>query len=109
MDSSAIVPHLKKINAFISANVSNNKTAKNLLLSVEEKNKDFLERLTAMHPQLTKGERNLALLIRGKLTSKEISILLSLEPRTVNMNRYRLRKALNLETDDSLEQYLRDI
>lgn len=109
MDSASIVAHLKKINAFISSNVSNNKTAKDLLISVEEKNKDFLERLTALHPGLTKGERNLAILIRGRLTSKEISILLSLEPRTVNMNRYRLRKALNLETDDSLEQYLRDI
>lgn len=109
MDSASIVAHLKKINAFISSNVSNNKTAKDLLISVEEKNKDFLERLTALHPGLTKGERNLAILIRGRLTSKEISILLGLEPRTVNMNRYRLRKALNLEADDSLEQYLRDI
>lgn len=109
IDSAAIVTHLKKINAFITTNVSNNKTAKNLLLNVEERNKDFMERLTAAHPQLTKGERNLALLIRGQLTSKEISILLGLEPRTVNMNRYRLRKALNLESDDNLEQYLQNV
>lgn len=109
MDSASIVAHLKKINAFISSNVSNNKTAKDLLISVEEKNKDFLERLTALHPGLTKGERNLAILIRGRLTSKEISILLGLEPRTVNMNRYRLRKALNLESDDNLEKYLRNV
>lgn len=106
MDPSAIVPHLKKINALITSYCSNDKTSQPLLLSVEEKNKDFLNRLLEKHPGLTKGERNLALLIRGRLSTKEISMLLGLEPRTVNMNRYRLRKSLGLKSEDDLEEYL---
>lgn len=66
-------------------------------------------RLIEKHPSLTKGERNLALLIRGKLSTKEISLLLGLEPRTVNMNRYRLRKSLALNQEYSLEEYLRNV
>lgn len=109
MDSSAIVPHLKKINALITSYCTNDKTGTALLLSVEEKNKDFLKRLIEKHPELTKGERNLALLIRGRLSTKEISMLLGLEPRTVNMNRYRLRKSLGLNQEDDLDEYLRNV
>lgn len=109
MDASAIVPHLKKINALITSYSSNDKTSQPLLLSVEEKNKDFMNRLREKHPNLTKGERNLALLIRGRISTKEISMLLGLEPRTVNMNRYRLRKSLELKSEDDLEEYLRNV
>lgn len=109
MDSAAIVPHLKKINALIMSYCSNDKTSQPLLLSVEEKNKDFLNRLKERHPALTKGERNLALLIRGRISTKEISMLLGLELRTVNMNRYRLRKSLGLKPEDDLGEYLRSV
>ena len=54
MDASAIVPHLKKINALITSYSSNDKTSQPLLLSVEEKNKDFMNRLREKHPNLTK-------------------------------------------------------
>lgn len=106
MDPSAIVPHLKKINAFISTYASNDKTSQTLLLKAEERNKDFMQHLLERHPALTKGERNLALLIRGGMSSKEISMLLGLEPKTVNMNRYRLRKALDLDAETDLYEYL---
>lgn len=109
MDPAMIVPHLKKINALITSYCSNDKTSQPLLLSVEEKNKDFMNRLRQKHPDLTKGERNLALLIRGRISTKEISMLLGLEPRTVNMNRYRLRKSLGLKSEDDLEEYLRNV
>lgn len=106
MDSAEIVPHLKKINAFISSYASHDKSSQTLLLKAEERNKDFMDRLMKLHPDLTKGERNLALLIRGGLSTKEISMLLGLESKTVNMNRYRLRKDLDLTQDSDLYDYL---
>jgi len=77
-----------------------------LLLKAEERNKVFMDRLLNKHPGLTKGERNLALLIRGGMSTKEISMLLGLETKTVNMNRYRLRKSLDLPQDTDLSDYL---
>ena len=106
LPADAMVPHMKKIAAFISSYTSHDDTSRTLLLKVEERNKGFIEALLAKHPNLTKGERNLALLIRGGLSSKEISMLLGLEAKTVNMNRYRLRKALDLPAEMDLEEYL---
>lgn len=105
----AIIPHLKKIAAFIASHTSNDNTNRTLLMKAEEKNKDFMEALLSLHPDLTKGERNLALLIRGGMSTKEISMLLGLETKTVNMNRYRLRKALNLAPEADLYDYLTNL
>lgn len=102
----AMVAHLKKIASFISSYTSHDTSSQTLLMKVEERNKDFLSILDKEHPQLTKGERNLALLIRGGLSSKEISMLLGLEAKTINMNRYRLRKALSLPQETDLYDYL---
>ena len=101
-----MVPHLKKISAFISSYASHDDTSKTLLLKAEELNKDFMNNLLQKHPNLTKGERNLALLIRGGMSTKEISMLLGLETKTINMNRYRLRKALCIPQDADLHDYL---
>lgn len=101
-----MVPHLKKISAFISSYASHDDTSKTLLLKAEELNKDFMNNLLQKHPNLTKGERNLALLIRGGMSTKEISMLLGLETKTINMNRYRLRKALGIPQDADLHDYL---
>lgn len=105
----AIVPHLKKISGFIATGVSNDNTSQTLIMKAEEKNKDFIQKLTARHPDLTKGSRHLALLIRGGLSTKEISVLLGLETKTVNMNRYRLRKALGIEQETDLFEYLKGL
>ncbi|MDE6096531.1 MAG: LuxR family transcriptional regulator [Muribaculaceae bacterium] len=109
LPADAIVPHMKKIAAFIASHTSNDNTNRTLLMKAEEKNKDFMDALLSLHPDLTKGERNLALLIRGGLATKEISTLLGLETKTVNMNRYRLRKALQLPPETDLFDYLTNL
>ena len=43
------------------------------------------------------------------LTSKEISALLNISLRSIEVKRYRLRKKLNLEHDQNLIEYLMKI
>lgn len=109
MDNPTLIPHLKKVNAFISQYQNGDKTTSTLLLNIEEKNKEFLERLTQRHPDLTQGEKYLATLLRVNLSTKEISMITGTIPKTINMNRYRLRKALNLSTEEDLTEYLQKI
>lgn len=109
MDNQALVPHLKKVNAFISQYQSGDKTNNTLLLSVEEKNKEFIEKLVKQHPNLTQGEKYLATLLRVNLSTKEISMITGSTPKTINMNRYRLRKSLNLSTEEDLTTYLQSV
>lgn len=106
MDPASLPTHLKKINAFISQSQGGEAASSNLLTTIEEKSKEFQKRLDALHPNLTPGERHLATLLRVNLTTKEIAILTGTTPKTINMNRYRLRKSLGLATDDNLVEYL---
>lgn len=108
MDNQSLIPHLKKVNAYISQYQSGDKTNNALLLNIEDKSKEFIERLTKEHPNLTQGEKYLATMLRVNLSTKEISMISGNSPKTINMNRYRLRKALNLPTEKDLVEYLQN-
>lgn len=101
--------HLKRINAFISQYQAGDKSNDTLLLNIEEKNQSFQKRLLLRHPKLTPGEKHLATLLRVNLSTKEIAMLTGNTPKTINMNRYRLRKALELPIEKDIVEYLQDI
>lgn len=109
MDLQTLIPHLKKVNSFISQYQSGDKANSVLLTNVEEKNQEFLQRLSERHPNLTQGEKHLAGLLRVNLSTKEIAMLTGNVPKTINMNRYRLRKSLNLSSEEDLTEYLQNI
>ncbi|PHK97390.1 hypothetical protein CGL56_16435 [Neolewinella marina] len=73
-----------------------------------EVHEEFLKRLRATHPELTSGDLRLAAYLRMDLSSKEIAPLLHISVRGVENKRYRLRKKLELENNDNLNQYLQD-
>lgn len=106
LDANAMLPHLKRVNAFITQ-CQNEKANSSVLLHLEQKNQDFTTHLQELHPNLTQGERHLATLLRVSMSTKEIAMLTGTTPKTVNMNRYRLRKALGLSGDEDLEDYIR--
>ena len=109
LDAANIQPHLKKVNAFISQHQVGNEDTNAMLMNIEQKNADFLKRLLNKHPNLTQGERYLATLLRVNLSTKEISLLTGAIPKTINMNRYRLRKSLELQSDEDITTYLQSI
>jgi DNA-binding CsgD family transcriptional regulator/Tfp pilus assembly protein PilF len=67
---------------------------------------DLIKRLGEEYPGLTGNEFRLIALIRLNLSTKEISAVLGISPDSVKTARYRLRKKLNLETQDSLFDFL---
>lgn len=109
MEKLELVPHLKKINAFISQYQTTNKSNSMTLQTIDEKMQEFLSRLNERHPNLTQGEKHLASLLRVNLSTKEIAMLTGNTPKTINMNRYRLRKALGLSSEADLIAYIQSI
>jgi DNA-binding CsgD family transcriptional regulator len=109
LNGNEITAHLKRINAFIKQYQNGDKSNSTLLLSIEEKNQEFLDRLVNKHPNLTQGEKHLATLLRVNLSTKDIAMLTGTMPKTINMNRYRLRKSLDLSSEEDLNRYLKDI
>ncbi len=65
----------------------------------------FFVSLEHRFPGLTKNEKRLAALLRMNLSSKEISGVLNISPKSVDMNRYRLRKKLQIETEEELANF----
>lgn len=98
--------HLRGIHAYISQ--FNAKNTESEIL-IDKVNAQFISKLSELHPDLSKNEQRLASLLRIGLSTKEIASVINSNPKTVNMARYRLRKRLNLETDESLTEYMKSI
>jgi inorganic phosphate transporter, PiT family len=76
---------------------------------IELIHKDFGQNLGASFPLLSEQEKRLAILLRLNLSSKEISTLLGISPKSVEIARYRLRKKLNLKQGESLTQFIQNL
>lgn len=109
MEHAELIAHLKTINAFIRQYQTTNKSNSTTLQTIDEKTNEFLARLTERHPNLTQGEKHLASLLRVNLSTKEIAMLTGNTPKTINMNRYRLRKSLGLSGEADLIAYIQGI
>ena len=101
--------HLKRINAFIKQWQVSDQANSSILQTLNLKNEDFVNRLMKRHPDLTQGERHLAILLRVDISTKDIAMLTGTNPKSVNMNRYRLRKSLELSGETDLVAYLQSI
>ena len=68
--------------------------------------KNFVSRLMMRCPTLTEREKRLAILLRLGFSSKEISSLMNIEIKSVETNRYRLRKKLRLDRNENIGTFL---
>ena len=82
------------------------KQRENFDLNVDLINADFYQRLLQQFPSLTENERKLCAMIRLGLSSKEIAGVQNISPKSVDMNRYRLRKKLELPNEADLGEWL---
>lgn len=99
----------KRLNVYLKSLLSRNPEAESLLNRISEVNEDFLTRLSERHPEITKNDKNIALLLRANLSTKQIATIMDCSPKSVNMARYRMRIHLNLESDTNLSKYLMDL
>lgn len=74
--------------------------------NIEKVNHEFFQKLAQDHKELTANEIHLCGLIRLGLTIKDIASIKNISPKSVEMNRYRLRKKLNLNEGVDLNQFL---
>ena len=94
---------LKKLNSTISQFNRTNDEAEKM---IDDLNSGFISKLSELYPDLSKSERRLASLLKIGMSSKEISLIMSMEPKSVDMARYRLRKKLGLSASDNLCEFL---
>jgi len=66
----------------------------------------FYDALRQNYPNLTPADLRLCSLLKMNMNSKEISILLGITVRSVEVSRYRLRKKMALEPDENLTKVI---
>jgi DNA-binding CsgD family transcriptional regulator/tetratricopeptide (TPR) repeat protein len=78
-------------------------------LHFEKVHPDFFRKLKEKYSTISENELRLCAYMRIGMTSKQIAQILSVLPESVHTSRYRLRKKIGLETDESIEDYLRNL
>ncbi|NNC82458.1 MAG: hypothetical protein HKN79_02695, partial [Flavobacteriales bacterium] len=68
-----------------------------------ELNPDFYKNINQVSEGLSKSDLRLAALLRMNMTSKEIASMLNISDEGIKKARYRLRKKLQLQSEESLE------
>ncbi|TND03508.1 MAG: two component transcriptional regulator, LuxR family protein [Bacteroidetes bacterium] len=68
--------------------------------------KQFLDKLHKKHNDLSPAETRFCLLIKAGMTSKDIGSLMNVTAAAVEKSRYRIRKKLGLQPEDSFEKYI---
>jgi len=70
----------------------------------EQVHKDFSKTVKTRYPEITKNELRLMALLKMNLSSKEIATILNISQEGIKKARYRLRKKLNISTEESLQE-----
>ena len=85
-------------------------TEKDKFLSFEnyfvEVHYEFMLRMQKTHPSLSASELKFCCLLRANLSTKEISVIMGIALRSVELKKYRLKQKLNLDTNSSLTSYI---
>ncbi len=100
---------LNTLRVLVIENLNIENERKNFEEYIKELNKSFYKNLEKKYPGLTDNEKKLCSLLRLKLTSKEIASILNITPKSVEVNRYRLRKKMKIGKDEKLSKMIRKL
>jgi tetratricopeptide (TPR) repeat protein len=97
---------IRRLVQLIKNDYQTEKDWENFKSYFEQVHEHFDAKLRDHFNDLTHNEIRLATLLKMNLSTKEIAAILNISPDSVNKARYRLRKKLNLSSEDSLENFL---
>lgn len=99
----------QKINVLLNNNLDSEDDWKTFLIKFEEKHTGFFKKMKILYPQLTNNDLRLCACLKLNLETKEIASLMNLSVRAVENSRYRLRKKLNLNPSQNLNEFFLSI
>ncbi len=100
---------IRKVVKSIDSNINSKDDWKFFEEAFNNADKDFFKKLKELHPSLTHNDFKLCAYLRLNLSSKEIAPLFNISTKSVEIKRYRLRKKMNLDRDQSLTDYILEI
>jgi DNA-binding CsgD family transcriptional regulator len=94
------------INKIINKGLTQDKDWSDFNRHFESINKNFYTRLKTAYPDISPNELKVCALIKLNLSIKEMAAILNISPDSVKTARYRLRKKLQLNSEDNLTDFI---
>jgi tetratricopeptide (TPR) repeat protein/DNA-binding CsgD family transcriptional regulator len=98
---------VKKLSFQITQSLRRNKDLEKFQERTDQVHGTFLKKLSEHFPELTEKEKRLCVLLKLNLSSKEIAILNNISENAVMMARYRMRKKMNLNSEENLTEFIK--
>ncbi len=99
----------QEIKKLISSGLNQDRDWRDFNSSFERLNKNFNIRLKELYPEISQNDLKLCALIKLHLSIKEMAGILNISPDSVKTARYRLRKKLQLNTEDNLTEFIQGL
>lgn len=100
---------IKEIKKIVVDNLNMDKDWERFKEVFEKVHQNFFINLKNRYPSLTENELRLCAFIKSNLQTKEIANMLNINPSSVTISRYRIRKKMELSKEVQLEDILRNI
>jgi DNA-binding CsgD family transcriptional regulator len=98
--------HLKTIKSKILESKLQDNEWETIKIHFNQVYSGFIEAISFNFPHLTQSELRLCCYIKMQLSTKEIARILSIDPRSVQSARYRLKKKMKLDQNEDLITYI---
>lgn len=100
---------LRNLSQFIQNNKLDSIGDSEFTTEQQQKIDGFIARLTRLYPNLTDTEKQIASYLWLGLSTHEICVLTGNQPASINVSRYRLRKAMSLGNEEDLVNHLKGV
>ncbi|WP_188463123.1 two-component regulator propeller domain-containing protein [Marivirga lumbricoides] len=97
---------INKIIHNIDKNIASDNDWEHFSIHFDQVHGDFIKRLKSNYTNLSPQEMKLSAYLRMNLSTKEIAHLLNISVRGAEIARYRLRKKLNLDRSENLQEFI---
>jgi DNA-binding NarL/FixJ family response regulator len=99
----------KKIASIIRSNLSVDDNWGDFVAHFDKVHPHFFDRLKENHPNLTEHNLRLCAYFRIGIPPKQIAQMLNVSIDNIKKIRYRLKKKFNLEENENIDDFLRNI
>ncbi len=107
--SSAVNKDLITIEKTVKKHIQIDQDWEDFKLRFENVHKGFFDKLHKKFPSLTNNDLRLSVLVKMNFSIKELSEMFGISPESVKTARYRLKKKLNLPSEQNLNDFLNEI
>lgn len=97
---------IQKVIQSIDKNIAGDNDWEQFEIHFDQVHGDFMSRFKKEYPDLSPQEIKLSAYLRMNLSSKEIAYLMNISTRGIEIARYRLRKKIQLERTDNLQEFI---